>query len=72
MTQLQTRATNNIYDGRTWLGFQMKKMLEKVEVGLDPQIGFTKMDKNRNVKDGIRGQVMHLNLPMMQEALEEI
>jgi hypothetical protein len=39
----------------------MKEILKQVEVGLNPQEGFTQVDKDRDVKDGIRGQVMHLN-----------
>ena len=30
------------------------------------------MDKDRDVKDGIRGQVMHLNPPVVKEATEEV
>jgi len=30
------------------------------------------VDKDRDVKDGIRGQVMHLNPPVMKEAPKEI
>ena len=30
------------------------------------------MDKNRNVENGIRGQVMDLNPPVMQKAMKEI
>ena len=30
------------------------------------------MDKDRDVKNRVRGQVMHLNPPMMKKALEEI
>jgi len=52
--------------------FQMKEILKQVEVGLNLQESFTKMNKNRDVKDGIRGQVMHLNPPMVKEAPEEI
>jgi len=29
----------------------MKEILKQVEVGLNPQEGFTQMDKNRDVKD---------------------
>ena len=36
LTQLQAHATNYIYDGSTWLGFQMEKVLKEVEMGLDP------------------------------------
>ena len=41
----------------------MKKIPKQIEVGLDPQKGFTQVNKNRDVEDGIRGQVMHLNPP---------
>ena len=41
-------------------------------MGLDPQESFTEMDKDRDVKNRIRGQVMHLNPPMMKFAPKEI
>ena len=41
-------------------------------MGPDPQEGFTQVDKDRDVKDGIRGQVMHLNPPVVKEATEEV
>jgi len=50
----------------------MKEILKQVEVGLNPQEGFTQVDKDRDVKDGIRGQVMHLNPLVVKEATEEI
>ena len=50
----------------------MKEILKQVEVGLGPQKGFTQVNKDRNVEDGIRGQVMHLNPPVMKEATEKI
>ena len=50
----------------------MKEILEQIEVGLNPQESFAKMDKDRDIKNGIRGQVMHLNPPMVKEAPEEI
>ena len=50
----------------------MKEILEQDEVGLDPQESFTKMDKGRDVKNEIRGQVMHLNPPIVKKALKEI
>jgi hypothetical protein len=52
--------------------FQMKEILKQIEVGFDPQEVFTQLDKDRDMKDGIRGQVMHLNPPVMKEATEEI
>ena len=50
----------------------MKEILDQIEVGLNPQESFAKMDKNRDVENGIRGQVMHLNPPMVKKAPEEI
>jgi len=34
--------------------FQMKKILKQIEVGLDPQKGFTQVDKDRDVKTELR------------------
>ena len=45
----------------------MEEILEKIKVGLDPQESFIKMDKDREVKNRIRGQVMHLNPPSDEE-----
>ena len=50
----------------------MEEILKQIKVGLDPQKSFTKMDENRDVENGVRGQVMHLNPPMEKEASEEI
>ena len=50
----------------------MKEILEQVEVGLDSQKSFTEMDKYRNVKNRIRGQVMHLNPPIVKKAPKEV
>src|SRR6185437_10207114 len=70
--QLQTHTSHYIYFSFTGMGFQMEEVLKKIEVGFDPQKGFTKMNKNQDVKDRIRGQVMHLNPLVMQETSEEI
>ena len=50
----------------------MKEVLEQIEVGLNPQESFTEMDNDRDVKNRIRGQVMHLNPSMMKLAPKEI
>ena len=50
----------------------MKEILKQIEVRLNPQEGLTQVDKDRDVQDGIRGQVMHLNPPVVKEATEEI
>ena len=49
----------------------MNEILERIEMGLDPQESFTKMDKDRDVKNRIRGQVMHLNPPVMKKTPEK-
>ena len=54
------------------MGFQMKEILKQVKMGLDPQESFTQVDRNRDVENGVRGQMMHLNPPMEKEAPEEI
>jgi hypothetical protein len=41
-------------------------------VGLNPQESLAKMDKNQDVENGVRGQMMHLNPPIEKEASEEI
>lgn len=50
----------------------MEKVLEKVEMGLDAHKRLTQMNKNRNVEDGIWGQVMCFNPPMEKKTAEEI
>ena len=50
----------------------MEEILKQIEVGHNPQESFVKMDKNRDVKNRVRSQVMHLNPPMEKEAPEEI
>ena len=50
----------------------MKEILEQIEVGLNFQESFTQMNKDRDVKNRIRGQVMHLNPPVLKKAPEEI
>ena len=50
----------------------MKEILEMIKVGLNPQESFTQMNKDRDVKNRVRGQVMHLNPPVVKEATEEV
>ena len=50
----------------------MKEILEKIKVGFNPQKSFTQMNKDRDVKNRVRDQMMHLNPPMMKKAPEEI
>ena len=37
-------------------------------MGRNPQESFAKMDEDRNVENGVGGQMMHLNPPMVKEA----
>jgi len=41
-------------------------------VRFDPQESLAEMDKDRNVKNRIRSQVVYLNPPMVKRTLEEI
>ena len=61
MTKLQPSSPNYIHLRNVGMRFQMKEILKQVEVGLNPQESFTEVDKDRDVKNRIRGQVMHLN-----------
>jgi hypothetical protein len=51
------------------MGFQMEEILEQIKVRLDPQESLAEMNKDRNMKNRIRGQVMHLNTPNDEEDL---
>ena len=50
----------------------MKEILEQIEVRFDPQERLAEIDKDRNMKNRIRGQVMYLNPPVVKKAPEEI
>jgi hypothetical protein len=50
----------------------MEEVLEKIKAGLNPQEIFTQINKDRDVKNRIRGQMMHLNPPMMKKTSKEI
>jgi hypothetical protein len=55
-----------------WLRLQAEEFLEQDPVGLDPQEGFTKMDKDGDVKNPIRVQVQLLDNVVLVETLEEV
>ena len=46
LVKLQPGSLNYIYPTVVGMGFQMKEILERIEMGLDPQESFTKMDKD--------------------------
>ena len=50
----------------------MEEILEKNRSGAQSQESFTQVDKNRDVENGVRGQMMHLNPSMEKETPEEI
>ena len=68
----QPGSPNYMYLRIVGMEFQMEEILEKIKVGLNPQESFTQMYKDRDVKSRIRGQVMHLNPPVLKKAPEEI
>jgi len=47
-------------------------MSKQVEMGLDAQKNFTEMDKNRDVKDEIWGDMMKLDSPMKKKTPKKI
>ena len=60
MAKLQPGSPDYIYLRIIGMRLQVEEVLEKIEVGLNPQESFTQMSKDRDVKNRIRGQVMHL------------
>lgn len=50
----------------------MEKVAEEIEVWLDAKESFTKMNKNRNVEDGVWVLVMDLNPIVIKEAAKKI
>ena len=72
LPKLQPGSPDYIYLRFVGMGLQMEEILKQIEVGLNPQKSFTKMDEDRDVENGVWGQVMHLNPPMEKEAPKEI
>ena len=50
----------------------MEEMLKKIEMGFDPQISLAQMNKDGNVEDGLRGQVVCLNPLVKKKATEKV
>jgi hypothetical protein len=72
LMKLQPSASNYIYLRVIGMRFQMKEILEQIEMRFDPEERLAEMDKDRNMKNRIRGQVMYLNPPVVKKASEEI
>jgi len=68
---MQPGSPNYIHLGFVGMRFQMKKVLKHIEVGFNPHKGLAQVDKDGNVEDRVRGQVMHLNPPIMNQATEK-
>jgi len=51
---------------------QMKEILEQIKVRFDHQERLAEMDKDRNMKNRIRGQVIYMNPPVVKKTSEEI
>jgi hypothetical protein len=69
---LETYAPNNLLVGKTQLVFQEEVAFEKWGVGRNPKENLTKMDKNGDLKNGVRVKMNKLDLVVVQESMEEI
>jgi hypothetical protein len=58
-----------VFLGGLW--FDAEEEAEKILVGFDSDESFTKMDKNRNMADGVRVEVMELKPVIIKKAAEE-
>jgi hypothetical protein len=62
------------YNGKFFrgrLGFDTEEEVKKILVGLDSKKGFTEMDKNGNMANEIRVEVMELKHVIIKKATEE-
>ena len=50
----------------------MEKMFEEIEMGLDAYKSFAKVHEDGDVKDGVWGQVVCLNSPVIQNTTKEM
>jgi len=50
----------------------MEEVAKQVKIELDAQKCFTQMNKDWEVKNGIRSQVVKLDTPMKKQTLQEI
>jgi hypothetical protein len=68
LSELDAGAPYNgrILGGGLW--FDAEEEAEKIPVGFDSKEGFTEMDKNRDVVNGVRVEVMELKPIIVKEA----
>ena len=50
----------------------MEKVVEKIKMGLDAQKSFAQMYEDRNMNKRVRGEMMKLDLTIIQEPRKEI
>jgi hypothetical protein len=70
LTQLDAGAPCNGKMFRCGLRFDTEEEAEKIPVGFDSEETFAGMDKNRNVADGVRVEVMEFKPVIIQKAAE--
>ena len=63
---LQTDSSDDLGVGCTRLKLKEEIVLEEIKVGVDSKKGFTKMDKDGDLKDRVRMKVYQLDLVMLQ------
>ena len=59
--KLNTCSTDYIQSGRVRLGFKVEEVAEKIKMRLDAQKRFAQMHEDRNMNEGIGGQMMKLD-----------
>jgi hypothetical protein len=69
---LQANTAYNFLVRGARLVFQEKIVLEQRKVGLNPKIGFTKVDKNRDLENGVRVEMNQFDLVVVQKATKEV
>ena len=72
LAQLKTDASYHCYIFLARLRFEVEEIFEKMKMGFNPQKSLAQMNKNRDVEDGVWGQVMHLNPIVKKKTTEEI
>lgn len=61
LLELKSCPTNHGLSFRGRLRAEAEEVAEEIEMGFNAKESFTEMDKNRNIDDGIRIQMMDLN-----------
>ena len=72
LVKLQPGSPDYIYLRIVGMRLQVEEVLGKIKVGLKPQESFTQMNRDRDVKNRIRGQMMYLDPPVVKKTSEEI